>query len=292
MLTFNETQSFAASRFPDFYISSYEDAEPDYLQRIEPHSHTYFEIIWVKQGTGVHYIDFKEYRFSGPCLFLLHPRCIHTIYKENATQGGVLKFSSSFFDRTAQQQFMLTYPVFDDTDVLPVIRLNKEEEQNLEHIFTGMLTENKRESAFTKSILTSYLEIFLLKIYEIKKRQFQLPAFSNVELERFRSFQWQLEKQFKKMHHVQGYAAALSVSAKTLSNLTLKFTHKSPQHLINERLLLEAKRLLYHSSLTIKQIAHQLGFSDSAYFNRFFKKHLQLPPEQYRKKINSSDVLT
>lgn len=284
MLTFTETQSFPSSRFPDFYISSYEDTEPEDLKRIDPHSHTYFEIIWVKEGKGVHVIDFKEYPFSGPCLFLLHPRCIHTIYKEEATQGGVLKFSSSFFDRTAQQQFMLTYPVFDDTDVLPVIQLSEEDEKSLEAIFLNLLEESKRESAFAKNILTSYLEIFLLKIYEMKKRQFQLPVFSNVELERFRSFQWQLEKHFKKMHRVQEYAGVLAISAKTLNNLTLKFTHKPPQQLINERLLLEAKRLLYHSSLTVKQIADQLGFSDSAYFNRFFKKHLQLPPEQYRKK--------
>ena len=122
-----EAESFFNRKFEDFYINSYQDTQPEHLRRIEAHSHTYFKIIWVLEGSGVHTIDCQDYAFAGPSLFLLIPRNIHTIRMDCATKGGVLKFSSSFFTHADGKEItLLTNDVFDDTDVLPVLPLEQD----------------------------------------------------------------------------------------------------------------------------------------------------------------------
>lgn len=281
---YTEKQSFADKKYDDFYIGSYRDKTAGYFKRIEPHRHTYFEIIWVRKGKGIHTIDFKNYKFEGPCLFLLHPQNIHTIQKQSVTSGGVIKFSPSFFSADdAAENFLLNHGVFDDIDALPVINLTNQQDAALNRLFVELNEEYKRKGSFSGEILVSFLKIFLLKIYEIKKRSIPEKHFRSIEFRRYRSFQQCLDKEFKQHHEVSFYAGFLHVSAKTLSNITHKFAGKSPQNLIKERILLEAKRLIYHSALSIKEIAYSIGFNDYSYFIRFFKKNTGTNPAEHRK---------
>lgn len=283
-LFIGKKESFADNKFADFYVSSYKDDEAEDLQRIEAHRHTYFEIIWVKEGKGFHTIDFVDYKFEGPCLFLLHPQNIHTIEKDCVTNGGVVKFSSSFFAADdVEENFILRYGVFDDIDVLPVINLKKGEATSIQKTFTEINNEYKKNGSFSSEILISYLKIFLLRIYEIKKRTVLPKSFKGPDFLRFRSFQQQLDENYKDHHEVLFYADELYISSKTMGSITQKFTGKPPQELVKERVLLEAKRLLHHSSLSIKEIAYAVGFDDNSYFIRFFKKNTNTSPGDYRK---------
>jgi len=282
---YTEKESFTDERFSDFYISSYKDKEPEQLIRIDAHRHTYHEIIWIQSGSGNHIVDFINYKFKGPCLFLLHPQNIHTIQKDCATSGGVVKFSSAFFSTDSfEENFILKYGVFDDIDVMPVILLKKEEEKEIKKIFEEMYNEYNKKTSFTSEILISYLKIFLLRIYEIKKRKIPSKTFNSPDFRRFHVFQKNLAEYYKLHHEVSYYAGILNISAKTLGNITQKFTGRSPQKLIKDRLLLEAKRLLHHSDLSVKEIAHFIGFEDSSYFVRFFRKNSSASPKSYRTK--------
>lgn len=215
--------------------------------------------------------------------------CTHKTFilykKDCATSGGLVKFSSAFFAADdVEESFIIKYGVFDDIDVLPVISLKKSEASAIQKIFAEMTSEYKKNGSFSSEILISYLKIFLLKIYEIKKRTVPENAFKSPEFKRFRSVQQQLDENYKQHHEVLFYANALHISSKTLGSITQKFTGKPPQELIKERLLLEAKRLLHYSSLSIKEIAHSIGFDDSSYFIRFFKKNTSTSPGDYRER--------
>jgi len=282
---YTEKESVKEIKYSDFFISSYCDDDRKELQKDEARRHTYFEIVWVKKGTGIHTIDFVNYPFEGPCLFLLSPQNINTIKKDCTTSGGVVQFSTSFFAAdSASENFILNYGVFDDIDVLPVINFKKKEAEIVQKIFEDMNNEYQNESLFSEAILLSYLKIFLLKIYEIKKSYVQIDCFKSPEYSRFRNFQLLLDNNYKKKSLVTFYAASINVSTKTLGNITQKFTGKSPQQLIKERILMESKRLLHFSDLSIKEIAFALGFEDSSYFIRFFKKNTKTNPSSYRVK--------
>jgi AraC family transcriptional regulator, transcriptional activator of pobA len=280
---FTEKESFSNPAYGDFIISSYRDEEPEEMKRVAPHRHTYYEIIWVQSGEGTHMIDFRNYPFKGPCLFLLHPQHIHTIEKQKATRGGVVKFSPSFFPPgAADQHLLIKYGVFDDIDVMPVIRLDKEQEKEIKKIFRDMLEAYRQRSSLSAEILASYLTIFILKIYAIKKNGVPAGSFHDQDFLRFRQFQQLLNDHFTRRHDRGFYADSLHISPKTLTNCTQKFTGRPPADLIRDRLMLEARRLLHHSSLSVKEIAHETGFEDSSYFIRFFTRHTQMSPKRFR----------
>jgi AraC family transcriptional activator of pobA len=281
---YNEKESFTGNRDGTFSIYAYHDDEPEAMNRIAPHRHTYYEVIFVKYGKGVHTIDFNDYNFQGPCLFLLHPANIHTINKEGSTGGGVLKFTKELFPADESQSHVgLCYNVFDDIDVLPVIWLKQQEANELESIFDQIYQTFRRNEPFSLEIIASFLRIFLLKIYAIKKSGLLARLMQNNDLLRFQRFQQLLEGNFKNYHEISFYAEKLAVTVRTLNNITGKISGRSPSELIKQRIVLEAKRLLHHSTLTIKEIAYEMGFEDSSYFIRFFKTNANASPQQYRK---------
>ena len=92
-----------------------------------------------------------------------------------------------------------------------------------------------------------------------------------------------VEKHFREYHHVKDYANLLFKSPKTLSNLFPKYSDKSPLMVINDRILLEAKRLLIYSDQSAIEIAEELGYKDASHFSKFFKKHVGMSPTIFRK---------
>ncbi|MGH8259179.1 MAG: helix-turn-helix domain-containing protein, partial [Steroidobacteraceae bacterium] len=81
----------------------------------------------------------------------------------------------------------------------------------------------------------------------------------------------------------------LGVSPKRLRAACVEATGKPPMRLVHERLMLEAKRLLTYTHLTVAQTAYELGFADPAYFSRFFSEHAGEPPIAFRRRTASSD---
>ncbi|PWN71516.1 hypothetical protein C1631_002510 [Chryseobacterium phosphatilyticum] len=280
---YNEKESFKTDTIENFYISYYQD-EMNNLNRIDSHQHTYHEIIWIEEGRGVHTIDFKNYEFSGPCLFLLHPKNVHRIYKETPSSGGVIKFNDNFFiHEDSHSKFLLKYSVFDDIDVLPVINLNKEEKMEITDFFDLMYKQSGNGNAFSAHIILNLLKSFLLKIYQIKKKNFSIGDSTDHRFLRFKQFQEHLERHFTQQHTVSFYAEKLNISNKTLSTICKLISHKTAQELIKERILLEAKRMLIYTDLSIKEIAYYLGFEDHAYFTRFFTANSLQNPSDFKK---------
>ncbi|WP_088445396.1 helix-turn-helix transcriptional regulator [Flavobacterium oreochromis] len=64
--------------------------------------------------------------------------------------------------------------------------------------------------------------------------------------------------------------------------------NKTPLQIIQERIILESQRLLLHSELNVTQIGYRLGFEDPSYFVKFFKKHANMSPSEFRKSITTS----
>jgi AraC-like DNA-binding protein len=91
-----------------------------------------------------------------------------------------------------------------------------------------------------------------------------------------------LEQHFRSESHPAVYARMLRSTERALNEATRRALGATPNRLIRDRVLLEAKRLLLHSSMAVAQVADQLGFDDPAYFSRCFKKHTGRSPVDYR----------
>jgi len=138
-------------------------------------------------------------------------------------------------------------------------------------------------------------QLSLIKSSSVSRRmmiKYHVTAFCFLDLQShkgssqlnvIRQYNVLVEKHFREYHTVQDYAKLLFKSPKTLSNIFPKFSDKSPLMVINERILLEARRLLIYSDLTTNDISMDLGYKDPSHFSKFFKKHIGLTPTNFRK---------
>ena len=101
-------------------------------------------------------------------------------------------------------------------------------------------------------------------------------------LDVFRKFNLLVEANFRIEHSVNYYAQRLNKSPKTLSNIFALYNQKTPVQVIQARIIIEAKRLIYYTKRSVKQITYELGFEDPAYFCNFFKRHTGLSPVEFR----------
>jgi AraC family transcriptional activator of pobA len=268
----------------NFYINYYKDKNIEHINRIDEHQHTYYEIIWVETGHGVHTIDLTDYSYSGPCLFLLHPKNVHKIHKKTLSQGGVIKFNDRFFENDEpQSKFLLKFTVFNDVDVFPVINLSTDEAKEIKSFFEILHSQGKTDQIFTSALILNLLKSLLLKIYQIKKKNVPIQSISNFSFIQFQEFQALIEHNFKQQHRLTFYCEILKVSSKTLNEICKNISHKTSQGIVKDRLLLEAKRMLMYTHLSVKEIAFHLGFEDSAYFTRFFTTNIKLSPKAFKK---------
>ena len=116
------------------------------------------------------------------------------------------------------------------------------------------------------------------------------PKLRDQKLDVFRKFNILVETNFRTDHSVNYYAERLNKSPKTLSNIFALYNDKTPVQVIHERILVEAKRLLFYTDKSVKQITYELGFTDPAYFSNFFKKHTSQSPLQFRNDKVSSPI--
>lgn len=131
-------------------------------------------------------------------------------------------------------------------------------------------------------MLRALLKRILIHSTRLTKEKLPDPAMPNSQMNIIREYNLLVEKHFRELHHVKDYADLLFKSPKTLSNLFPKYSDKSPLMVINERILLEAKRLLRYSDKSNYEIALELGYKDPSHFSKFFKKHVGATPSEFR----------
>lgn len=137
-------------------------------------------------------------------------------------------------------------------------------------------------------LLVSYLKILLITASRLKVQQ-QPDAADELKnhTEPFilQKLKDAIEAHFKTKHSPSDYAGLLYISPKALAKITKSHFNKTLSELINERIIIEAKRELYLTDKTVKEIAYELGYEDEYYFSRFFKINAEVSPQLYRETV-------
>lgn len=134
------------------------------------------------------------------------------------------------------------------------------------------------------TMLRTLLVRLIIKITRLgKKQHVDQTKLNNGKLDIIRHFNLLVEDNYKKQHQVQFYASQLNKSPKTLSNLFALYNERTPLQVIQDRLILEAKRLFHYTDRSAKEIALELGFEDAAHFSRFFKNQTEMSPSDFKK---------
>lgn len=172
--------------------------------------------------------------------------------------------------------------LFFGTQDLAIITLNEIEQSKFGILLSVFIDEFETPDKIQGEMLQMMLKRFIIKCVRIAKEQLISQELNNNQIDIIRKFNVLVDTHFKEKRHVKDYADLLNKSPKTLSNLFGIYNQKSPQHIIQERLALEAKRLLHYTDKTVSEVGFDLGYDDPAYFSRFFKKHTGYSPSEFK----------
>ncbi len=255
---------------------------------LQPHAHKFYQIIWFKRGHGLHYVDFTAYPVSDNTLFFIAPNQIHTFDGANDYEGVIIQFNADFLsDEQSSESIFLKYNVFNAYDALPYYKVSNDEAERLDALVRDMQRELSLVGAFAHSdYMQSLVRLFLIRMQRSGERKDHSTLYvtSNAHCT-FVRFRQLIEQHFRMKHTVGEYANMLHISTRTLTNYVSQCCCQSPLQMINERIVLEAKRMLQHSPMSIKEIAHTLGFNDPSYFVKLFKRLAGEMPSTFRNKL-------
>jgi AraC-like DNA-binding protein len=254
-----------------------------------PHRHTFFELLFFTQAQGKHEIDFNNFDVENNSVHLVSPGQIHKLsLKKN--RGYVLCFTEDFISLKSKGRFTETFPFYELT-ASPVMALKKDLSAQLQELINSINKEIYAGDSYDLDICRSYLTIILLKLKSVFQEKYKnsKPALAekNKKVEQFKKL---IDAEYLSNKSVSSYAGKLTVSPNHLNALCKKQEGKTATQIIQERILLESKRLLYATDMHIKEISYYLQFEDVPYFNRFFKKQTRLTPLAYRSQFQHKSL--
>lgn len=250
-------------RMPEFF-QQLKGVETDTM-----HLHGFYEIIWFQKGIGTHYVDFNQYAIAPGTIIFISPGQIHSFDTKHDQEGYVLKICAELFD---------------DFVSLSCVTVQDKDSAALEMLIGAMQEELKKEDSLGhREALHALVKLFVIMV----RRSYaeinpSAPNPHKVSYKAFLNFRKLIEENYCRLHTVKDYASLLNVSSKTLTLYVNECSKYSPLELINNRIILEAKRLLRYSVLSVKEIAFRLGFEDPSYFAKFFKRLVKQSPADYR----------
>lgn len=256
----------------------------DHIQRLN-----YFSVIWIQQGSGKAKVDFSEYAFEKDDMFFFTPYQPFMLEGTKDLEGIVLDFHPNFFCiHKHHQEIACNGVLFNNIYNPPFVKVDEVARQTFEVVLTQMKLELQAPALAQYEQLVAYLKIFLITASRLKvaqQPQAQQDYADKKEpfiLQNLKDF---IEIHFKTKHSASEYADMLNISLKALAKITKAHFNKTITDLISERIVIEAKRELYLTNKSVKEIAHDLGYDDEYYFSRFFKNNADVSPQMYRETV-------
>lgn len=266
-----------------------------YNWTIQPHRHdSFLQILYLKSGYVEVQIDEVKTRADAPCLLVIPSGHVHGFNFSKTIDGPVVTVTQKALESVAAS----VMPELLETIRTPrILSLQSEMRYigQLMPLFLSIEQESQTHAVGQMAAGMSLLLALLVQVNRITKlsglaesQTHHTISRKTRQLEKFRSL---IDRDFRKQHSLQIYANEIGVTVGHLSRLCREVLGRSSLEVINARILQEAERELVYTSVSIQQLAHELGFDDDAYFARFFKKHTGVSPKAYRanhlKKINS-----
>lgn len=254
-------------------------------QRLIPHFHDFFQVFLI-QGPARLMHDFRDYKVSGVTLFFLAPGQVHTIYPRSPSMHGtVASFTQAFFDHHAPPPSLLfELPFFFGNQTLPWFSVRADEAARIVSLFTDLQREYDAGRRGVLEILRATLRILFIETTRLGALGTPGQEPSRAAL-LVRQFHLAVEHHFREWQALAPYAKLLGITLNHLNDVIHQETGHSAGEIIRNRRLLDAKRLLLHSDLSVSEIGYQTGFQDPSYFSRFFRRYAGETPAEFRESI-------
>lgn len=246
-----------------------------------PHRHDYHELIWVRGGAGVHRVDGDEEPVRPGAVTVIGRGRVHQFVTATGLDGAIVRFRDEVVAGGAERVaagWLLSGQGARAIDVPPG------DAPRLDGALATLHAELRRPpdtyTADVSAHLIAAILLWLERWYDGARAERHEQADADLALHR--RFARLLEDDFAAHHDAGHYADALAVPRAALARVLVERTGRTTKDLILDRVMVEARRLLRFTDLTVGEIAFRVGFADQLYFSRAFKREAGVPPVAYR----------
>ncbi|KAA2239544.1 helix-turn-helix domain-containing protein [Chitinophaga agrisoli] len=249
----------------------------------EPHRHTGFTITLLLSGQLTQYIDFEKHTVSAPAVILLAPDQVHQHGEEDTISESVYIHFDKDFLLAESQGMMNCWACIFYKRAIPVKAAQMQELMN----FAGLiLKEYANVRPLRESIIRNLLNALVMACGRLPQHNIAyMQLVDSAQNRMVRQFNELSDQHFRDKTQVSNYAELLFVTPGHLNDTIKSAVGKTAKQVIDEKRIMEAKRLLFWGEHSVKEIAWKLNFEDDAYFNRFFKKHTGQTPALFQRSI-------
>ncbi|PFH11588.1 AraC family transcriptional activator of pobA [Collimonas sp. PA-H2] len=293
----------AAKEIPQFALygenTAAENAEFVHIELIETRSrlhnwhiqsHTHpglFQILFLFGGEVRAEIDTDIWECAGPVALTIHPSVVHGFDFSKEAQGFVLTVNQNLlFDDASGAHAAMFSSIFVEPLALD-LSAEGDSSQRIEALLRQLMTESSWPRTGHTLMLEWLARSVLLLLLRLHSDRRSADRSGRHDFELFSHFRAAVEAHYKEQWQVKRFADRLRVSESRLNRLCLKLTGKSAFDMIQQRLMLEARRKLTYVPSGVASIAYELGFQDPAYFSRAFKRQTGMTPKQFRQQASA-----
>lgn len=231
-----------------------------------------------EKGTTYIEIDFQKHKIKAPALIYIHPNQVHRLIKfENAKVGTWMITSENL-----HQEYIR---LLEDLTPVKFLSLKKEPLSIISEMLSLCINffERKDEKLYysiLKESCNTLVALVISQYLSLSKSTDQISRFTVIT----KAFKLSLEQNYIEIKSPAEYAKNLNISTAYLNECVKTTTGHPVSYHIQQRVILESQRLLYHSDKSIKEIASELGYDDYSYFTRLFTKVTGMTPLAFRNK--------
>lgn len=246
-----------------------------HIRKTSPHKHNnYFEIIYLTHGSGTHTIDAQSFEIAPPIVFTIRKEQVHYWEIQSRPEGFVIIIKKEFISHCLDQDIKrLIAELSAQNCLFP-------NDNSAMQLFQILHTEFEKYNT-NSLVIEGLLKALLAKLLESQKPIQSKGAGHST----FLHFMDLLAHENQLINKVQHYADLLHTTPQNLNAICRKETGQSASTVLAEHIINEASRLLIYTDFTVSEIAHQLDFKDNSHFSKYFKKHTELTPSNFRKEM-------
>ncbi|MVM36809.1 helix-turn-helix domain-containing protein [Spirosoma sp. HMF3257] len=249
------------------------------------HRHTFYEIIWVDAGQSRQAIDYRDYQLSPESLFFISPGQLHYFEEWEPLCGGSILFSEDFFLLNQQNKDKLFELSFlDNFYANPLLQPSQPDFRDIRHTIELIDLERRRPD-YSQAVTQSLLHVLVAQIQRCVDTQQETKA-SRRSIILYKQLKNLIDQHYTDNQAASFYASALNVTPHHLNLICRQVTGQTASDVIRSRSLLEAKRLLTFSDLTVSEVALQLNFLDPSYFARVFRSQMGVSPAVFKQAMS------
>lgn len=251
------------------------------------HRHAqYLQIHYIDRGELHFHIDDKIYQAQGPALVLTPPSVPHSFLTSQNACGHVLTLHQSLIWQLLKEGLQQDLEQELNQEMCIAFHDLNEEEGGHWHTLVQTLenirSEWNQDYPAKDLALQTLVRLLLIQISRLTDKEAASTTVNNDGLQSFRQFSSLIQEHYQEHWPLAYYTRILGLSESRLHQICRRIANRSPKKIIHDHLIQEAKRLLTFTNLASSDICYQLGFSDPAYFSRFFKRHTGITTQQFR----------